>query len=74
MVNQVVKVNNQVNGFGFPLSNRECRVCHGKMYDVMSGTKKYGGVEFGFRGYKCGFCGHEDIVHESGGVLGDVKK
>jgi hypothetical protein len=74
MNKDLVQVNHQVNTFGFPLSNRECLVCHGKMYDVMSGTKKYGGMEFGFRGYKCGFCGHEDIVHEAGGVLNGVKK
>ena len=52
MNKDLVQVNRQVNTFGFPLSNRECRVCHGKMYDVMSGTKKYGGMEFGFIGYK----------------------
>ena len=74
MKNQIQKSSLSLDSFGFPLSNRECRVCHAKMYDVMSGTKKYGGVEFRFTGYKCGFCGHEDIVHESGGVLGDVKK
>ena len=74
MNKDLVQVNRQVNTFGFALSNRGCSVCHGKMYDVISGTKKYGGMEFWFRGYKCGFCGHEDIVHEAGGVLDGVKK
>ena len=74
MKNQIQKSSLSLDSFGFPLSNRECRVCHAKMYRVASGEKLYGGKRYGFEGYKCGFCGHEDIVHESGGVLGDVKK
>jgi hypothetical protein len=71
---EVVKSSHRVNTFGFPLSNRECRVCHGKMYRVASGEKLYGGKRYGFEGYKCGFCGHEHVEHTNGGVLGHVKE
>ena len=74
-MNEVSKVNNAVDGFGFPLSNRECSHCKNKMHEVASTTRHYGaGLDIGFVGYKCFRCGHEDIVHESGGVLGDVEK
>ena len=74
MNKDLVRVNHRVDTFGFPLSNRECRVCHARMYVVATVVKRYGDKAYGFEGYKCAFCGHEHIEHVSGGVLGDVKK
>lgn len=71
--NEVVKVSNGVDTFGFPMSERLCK-CGNRMHEVAKTTRNYGGMIIGFVGYKCFRCGHEDIVHESGGVLGYVKK
>ena len=69
-----VKVQKQgMEVFGYPLSNRECGVCGAKMYLVASAVKRFSGIDYEFRGYKCAFCGQEDIVHEKGGVLGNGK-
>ena len=74
MVKDLVQVNNEVDGFGYPLSNRLCG-CGNHMHRVAETTRHYGGgLNIGFVGYKCFRCGHEDIVHESGGVLGYGKK
>ena len=74
MRQEIVKLNNAVDTFGFPLSNHKCSICKNRMNRVMETTKIYGGVTYGFGGYKCFRCGHEEALHESGGVLGDVKE
>ena len=73
-MNEVVKTKREVDTFGYPLSNLKCRSCNQRMYEVARTTKVYGGMKYGFEGYKCAFCGNEHIEHVSGGVLGNVKK
>lgn len=73
-MNEIRVIKNKIDGFGFPLSNRLCR-CKNRMHEVARTTRNYGGgLIIGFTGYKCFRCGHEDIVHEFGGVLGNGKK
>jgi len=71
--NEVKVVSHELDSFGYPMSDRECEVCHAKMYRVAKVVKRFSGVDYEFIGYKCVFCGQEDIVHEKGGVLGNGK-
>lgn len=73
-MNSIVKRNASVEIFGYPLSDVECDVCGAKMYRVMETVKNFSGTKIKFGGYKCAFCGKEDIIHEKGGVLGNVNK
>lgn len=74
MKQELVDVKRAVGTFGYPLSNVVCKCCGAKMYEVARTVKKFGGVMYGFEGFKCTFCGHEHVEHVLGGVLGDVKE
>lgn len=59
-----------LDGFGYPLSDRECRVCKNLMHEVAYVDKWFSGSSYGFSGFKCMRCGNELIEHVNGGVLG----
>lgn len=60
----------EVDGFGYPLSDKKCPVCKNGLHRVASGSKVYGHESYFFGGYKCFRCGYELVEQERGGVLG----